>query len=72
MFSISALSCACLSAVVKIVNDDLIINPQDRMFSLLGTKVHGTLERHTDNMLSEERIFDEVSSGQMTVTMRIV
>ena len=35
------------------------------MFSLLGTKVHGTLERHIDNMLSEERISDEVSSGQM-------
>ena len=50
---------------LEIVNDDLIINPQDRMFSLLGTKVHGTLERHTDNMLSEERISDEVSSGQM-------
>ena len=52
-------------AWLEIVNDDLIINPQDRMFSLLGTKVHGTLERHTDNMLSEERISDEVSSGQM-------
>ena len=52
-------------AWLEIVNDDLIINPQDRMFSLLGTKVHGTLERHADNMLSEERISDEVSSGQM-------
>ena len=52
-------------AWLEIVNDDLIINPQDRMFSLLGTKVHGTLERHIDNMLSEERISDEVSSGQM-------
>ena len=52
-------------AWLEIISDDLPLDPQDRMFSLLGTKVHGALEQHTDNMLAEERISDEISSGQM-------
>lgn len=52
-------------AYLEIVRDDLVMRPLDRMFALLGTKTHSGLEQHTDNMLAEERIFDEMSSGQI-------
>ena len=52
-------------AWLEIVNDDLAIDPQDRIFALFGTKAHKTLEQYGDNMLIEERISDEISSGQM-------
>lgn len=40
------------------------VNPEDRVFALLGTQVHGVLEQfgQGDN-LSEERLRDEICSG---------
>lgn len=43
---------------------DYSIDPQDYVYALFGTKVHAKLELFTpDNALSEERLFDDVSSG---------
>ena len=43
---------------------DYSIDPQDYVYALFGTKVHALLEDYTpDNGLSEERLFDDVSSG---------
>jgi hypothetical protein len=40
------------------------INPEDRVFALLGTQVHGVLEKFgTGDNFSEERLRDEICSG---------
>lgn len=42
------------------------VSPQDIMFSLHGTAVHSIqAEQDQGNMLSEERIHDEITSGQL-------
>jgi len=41
------------------------ISPQDSLFRIFGTRSHDLLDKYTDdNELSEERLFDEISSGQ--------
>lgn len=43
---------------------DYTVDPQDMVYALFGTRVHSKLEEFTpDNGLSEERLFDGVSSG---------
>lgn len=43
-------------------------DPQDAIFRIIGTKSHGALEQHTgDNELNEERLFDDISSGQFDI-----
>lgn len=43
---------------------DYTINPQDELFRVHGTKAHRILEEYHDNALGEERLTDEISSGQ--------
>lgn len=46
------------------ITQPYFIDPQQNLFSLHGTKVHAKLEEYTpEGSLSEERIFDDVSSG---------
>ena len=41
------------------------VNPQQQLYALHGTAVHTINEAHTEgNMLSEERLADEITSGQ--------
>ncbi len=46
------------------ITKDFAIDPKSMMFALHGTKVHSALEQYTpDGCMSEERLFDGVSSG---------
>lgn len=50
------------------ITEDFPIDPQDAIFRVIGTKSHGALEQFVgDNELSEERLFDDVSSGQFDI-----
>ena len=46
------------------ITTDFTINPQDELFRVHGTKVHAILEQYHDNALGEERLTDEICSGQ--------
>jgi hypothetical protein len=47
------------------VTIDYVIGPQDAIFRIIGTKSHGALDKYTgDNELGEERLRDEICSGQ--------
>ena len=44
---------------------DYAINPQDQLYALHGTAIHTINEHHTQgNILSEERLFTAITSGQ--------
>ena len=43
---------------------DYALDPQDELWRVNGTKVHKLLEQYHDNALGEERLYDEVCSGQ--------
>lgn len=47
------------------ITTDYAINPQDALFRVHGSKAHAFLDQFTDaNELGEERLTDEISSGQ--------
>lgn len=51
-------------AMLEILTD-YDISPQDALFRIFGTKSHNLLDKYTDgNELAEERLYDEISSGQ--------
>jgi len=50
-------------AYLEIITD-YAVNPQDALWMVNGTKVHKILEQYHDNALGEERLYDEVCSGQ--------
>jgi hypothetical protein len=43
---------------------DYAIDPQDEIWRVHGTKGHAGLDAHSDNLLTEIRLTDEVNSGQ--------
>jgi hypothetical protein len=50
-------------AYLEIVTD-YTLNPQDELWRVNGTKAHQLLEQYHDNALGEERLTDEICSGQ--------
>jgi len=50
-------------AYLKIIHNDLIMKPKAQLFRILGTKSHLSLEKFTENELSEVRLEDENSTG---------
>ena len=53
-------------AYLEIIHDDLIEDPRDQMFRILGTKGHGLVEQYvTDGELGEQRLHDEFASGKL-------
>lgn len=51
--------------VVLEITRDYAINPQDALFRVHGSKAHAFLDQYTgSNELGEERLTDEISSGQ--------
>lgn len=43
---------------------DYAVNPLESLWAVHGTAGHGSLGRHTDNALTEERLTDDICSGQ--------
>lgn len=54
-------------AYLEIVHDDLVMDPQDQAFRILGTKAHDMLEKYTPGEIAEERLEDENSTGAFDV-----
>lgn len=53
-------------AYLEIIHDDLVVNPKDQVFKILGTKGHGLLEQFAEaGEISEERLHDEFASGKL-------
>ena len=53
-------------AYLEITHDDLIEDPRDQMFRILGTKGHGLVEQYVaDGELGEKRLHDEFASGKL-------
>lgn len=50
-------------AYLEIISNDLIEDPKDQLFRILGTKGHGILEQYTVNELAEIRLQDENTTG---------
>lgn len=46
------------------ITTDYTLNPQDELWRVNGTKAHRILEEYHDNALGEERLSDEICSGQ--------
>lgn len=46
------------------ITTDYSLNPQDELWRVNGSKVHKLLEQYHDNALGEERLHDEICSGQ--------
>lgn len=45
------------------ITQDYAIDPQDELWRVHGSRAHFALEQYNDNALSEERLYDERSSG---------
>lgn len=50
-------------AYLELVWDDLVEDPKDQLFRILGTKGHGLLEQYTIDELAEIRLEDENTTG---------
>jgi hypothetical protein len=51
-------------AYLEITETDYALDPMGELFRVLGSKAHAYLEEFTDNELSEERLRDNIASGQ--------
>lgn len=51
-------------AFLEITRTGYSLDPMGELFRVLGSKAHAFLEEFTDNELSEERLHDEIGSGQ--------
>jgi len=51
-------------AYLEITQTGYSLDPMGELFRVLGSKAHAFLEEFTDNELSEERLHDEIGSGQ--------
>ena len=52
---------------------DYAINPQSQLYALHGTAIHTINENHTGgNILAEERIFSDITSGQLDMYGQIL
>ncbi len=53
-------------AYLEIIHDDLVEDPRDQMFRILGTKGHGLVEQYAEaGEISETRLHDEFASGKL-------
>lgn len=50
-------------AYLQIVKKDLVMDPKDQLFRILGTKGHAVLEQYIENELSEERLSNDIATG---------
>lgn len=51
-------------AYLEITQTDYSLDPMGELFRVLGSKAHAFLEEFTDNELTEERLRDDIGSGQ--------
>jgi len=51
-------------AYLEITQTGYSLDPMGELFRVLGSKAHAYLEEFTDNELSEERLHDNIASGQ--------
>jgi hypothetical protein len=52
---------------------DYAVSPQKQLYALQGSAVHSLNENHTEgNMLSEERLYDEITSGKFDLYGQIL
>lgn len=51
-------------AYLEITQTDYSLDPMGELFRVLGSKAHAFLEEFTDNELTEERLHDDIGSGQ--------
>jgi hypothetical protein len=51
-------------AYLEITESNYSLDPMGELFRVLGSKAHAFLEEFTDNELTEERLHDDICSGQ--------